>query len=75
MDENLSLLDAMTVLGFFIGLQNLEINLGQNDLDRQTAELDARVNKRLSEAIAELHRHLTEQDNKIERILKRIEDN
>ena len=73
--NDLSLLDAMTVLGFFIGLQNLEINLGQNDLDRQTADLDARVNDHLSEAIADLHRHLTEQDQKIERILKRIEDN
>lgn len=73
--EKLSLLDALTVLGFFIGLQNLDLNLGQNDLDRQTADLDARVNKRLSDAIAELHGHLTEQDRKIERILKKIEDN
>ena len=74
-NENLSLLDALTILGFLIGLQNLELNLGQNDLDRQTADLDARVNKHLSDAIAELHGHLAKQDQKIERILKRLEDN
>ena len=74
LDNNLSLLDALTILGFCIGLQNLEINLGQNDLDRQTADLDARVNERLSVAIADLHNHLAEQDTKIERILELLNE-
>ena len=74
LDNNLSLLDALTILGFCIGLQNLEINLGQNDLDRQTADLDARVNERLSVAIADLHNHLAEQDAKIERILELLNE-
>ena len=70
--NNLTFLDALTILGFCIGLQNLEINLGQNDLDRQTAELDARVNDRLSQAIADIHGHLAEQDRKLQIIMEKL---
>lgn len=74
-DNNLSLLDVLTILGFCIGLQNLEINLTQNDLDKQTADLDAKVNERLSGAIEELHRHLTEQDRKLNLIMEKLNEN
>ena len=66
--DNIDFLDLISVLGFYIGLVNLEYNIGQSDLDRQTQELD----RRLKEVVDDIHKHLKDQDAKIDLILKEI---
>ena len=61
-------LDILTLMGFCIGLQNLDLNISQENLDNQTQELD----KRLREVVDNIHQHLTEQDRKIDLILEGI---
>ena len=53
-DGQLTFLDIVALLSFYIGLENLDLNIGQSDLDRQTQELDAR----LRENIKDIHDHL-----------------
>ena len=65
----LTWLDLLNVLSFYIGLKNLDLNIDQNDMDRQTKEIDERANELVHNAIAEIHQHLEAQDEKIDRIL------
>ena len=65
----LTWLDLLNVLSFYIGLKNLDLNIDQNDMDRQTKEIDKRANELVHSAIAEIHQHLEAQDEKIDRIL------
>ena len=60
-------LDLVTLISFVIGLQNLELNIGQDNLDNQTKELD----RRLKEVVDNIHLHLQGQDAKLEELLKR----
>lgn len=59
-------LDIIGLMGFCIGLQNLDLNISQENLDNQTQVLDAR----LKEVVDEIHRHLKNQDIKIDKILE-----
>lgn len=68
--ENLDLLDAMTILSFFIGVENLNQNMAQTDKQ----ELLDGVDKSISSTIQDIHDHLAEQDAKIDLILKRLEE-
>ena len=61
----LTFLDFISLLSFWIGIENLELNIAQEDLDRQTQELDARLRER----IKDIHDHLQKQDEKLDRIL------
>ena len=70
----LTWLDLLNVLSFYIGLKNLDLNIDQNDMDRQTKEIDERANELVHDAIAEIHQHLEAQDKKIDRILSMLED-
>lgn len=63
-------LDMLTLMGFCIGLQNLDLNISQDNLDNQTKELDAK----LREIVDDIHQHLTDQDAKIDRILEVLSD-
>ena len=63
-------LDYITLVSFFIGLENLDLNITQEDMDKQTADLDAHVNTQIHEALAEIHHHLEIQDNKLDKILE-----
>lgn len=65
-DNKYNLLDWITVISFIIGLQNLDLNLAQEDLDNQTKELD----KSLREVVDDIHKHLKEQDMKINEIME-----
>ena len=68
-DSNqIDLLDTISILSFLIGLENLNYNITQSDLDSQTQELD----RRLKNVIDDIHRHLKDQDMKIDQILKEI---
>ena len=70
----LTWLDLLNVLSFYIGLKNLDLNIDQNDMDRQTKEIDERANKLVHDAIAEIHQHLEMQDKKIDKILSMLGD-
>ena len=66
----LTFLDAITIVSFLIGLENLEMNISQTDLQEETARLDKRVDEKVQFALSEIHGHLEEQD----RILRRLEE-
>lgn len=70
----LTWLDLLNVLSFYIGLKNLDLNIDQNDMDRQTKEIDERANKLVHDAIAEIHQYLEMQDKKIDKILSMLGD-
>lgn len=70
-NDNLGFLDILTIMSFCISLQNLELNTSQEDIQRQTEDLD----KVLRENVEEIHRHLQKQDEKIDMILKEIRTN
>lgn len=60
-NKQLDILDILNILSFVIGVKNLNENLSQN-----TAE------DLLSSAVKEIHDHLSEQDRKIDLILKKL---
>ena len=62
-------IDYINIISLIIGIQNLDLNITQEDMDKQTAELDERVDL----ALDEIQKHLKSQDNKINEILKRLE--
>ena len=64
----LTFLDTISILSFYIGLENLELNITQEDMDKQTKELD----RSLREVVDDIHRHLKEQDEKINYIIERL---
>lgn len=67
----LDFLDILNIMSFIIGLMNYDENLTQNDKQDLMQELNAKSDKLL----AEIHRHLTEQDKKIDNILKEVRKN
>lgn len=56
--ENLDFLDIISLLSFLIGVQNLDLNITQNDL--QSSETN--LNKALRKEVDEIHAHLEKQD-------------
>jgi len=58
-------MDWIALLGLVIGFENLELNVTQDSIDKQTQELQ----KELETAIQDIHNHLQEQDMKIDAIL------
>ena len=67
-DGEWTFLDILTLMGFCIGLQNLDLNITQDNLDTQTQELD----RRLRGVVDDIHRHLAVQDEKIDLIMEAI---
>lgn len=65
----LTLLDLISIVSFCVSLQNLELNLDEQDLDRQTQELD----KSLKGVVDDIHNHLSVQDAKLNLILNKLE--
>lgn len=63
-------LDWIAILSFEIGLQNLDMNIDQSDIDQATQELD----KKLHKQVDDIHSHLTVQDAKLNLILSILED-
>lgn len=64
----LTFLDAISIISFCVGLQNLSENLTQGDKQELQKDLADKADKLL----AEIHTHLEEQDAKIDEILKRL---
>ena len=68
--SQVSFLDALNVASFLIGLENLEMNLDQND----KADLQNDLSKTAERLLSEIHAHLEAQDEKIDRIIARLEE-
>ena len=60
------LLDLIALLSFFVGVENLDLNVTQEDAQRLEHELNNKANLILTE----IHEHLERQDKKIEQILE-----
>lgn len=69
----LTFLDLLNVLSFMIGVQNLDLNATQNDIQ---AVMNALAEK-ADTLLKEIHAHLEEQDRKLTDIFKELknEDN
>jgi len=59
-------LDILGIMSFLIGIQNLDYNITQEDMDNTTRKLDYALRKE----VEEIHQHLQEQDDKIDKILE-----
>lgn len=60
--------DIITLISFIIGLENLDLNISQDDLQKETEKLD----KAMRENVEEIHRHLEVQDRKLNQILEKL---
>lgn len=60
-DNRNNILDAMSTISFLIGVMNLTENISQTD-----------VQNLVQNAINDVHNHLLEQDEKIDKILKKL---
>ena len=60
-NEQLNLIDLLSILSFLIALQNLELNVTAKDLDDKTELL-----------LNEIHGHLEKQDEILQEIEKRL---
>ena len=59
-------LDCISLMGFIVGLQNLDLNITQEDFQDASRRIDAR----LEDVLSQIHEHLEAQDAKINRILE-----
>ena len=64
----LNFMDIVALLSFFIGIQNLDLNVTQEDAQNLQKELTDKA----SIILNEIHAHLEQQDNKIDRILEAL---
>ena len=68
--RELSFIDLLSVLSFFIGLENLDANLDQND----KAEIQRDYSHKMDTLLKEIHTHLELQDDKMNTILQYLEE-
>lgn len=62
-------MDYIAIVSLLVGIENLELNITQEDMDRQTAT----VNNEVDKALDMIQQHLEIQDKKIDELLKRTE--
>ena len=63
-------LDVLSLVNFMIGLQNLDMNIDQNDMQ----DLQRAFNTKIENTVREIHEHLEIQDAKLDEILRRLKD-
>ncbi len=61
-NSQMSLMDALAIVSFFIGLANYGENVDQNSMQEA-----------ISKAVEDVHSHLKSQDEKIDKILSLID--
>lgn len=66
------MLDLLTLFGFIIGIENLDMNISQTDLQNETARLDKKVDDKVNKALSQIHEHLEMQDKKLRFIIERL---
>ena len=64
----LTFLDLLNILSFWVGVQNLDLNATQNDIQ---AVMNALAEK-ADTLLKEIHAHLEEQDKRLTEILKEL---
>lgn len=69
MNEQLEFLDILNILSFVIGVMNYNENLTQRDKQDLMAEVDNRTKLLLND----IHKHLREQDVKIDKLIERMD--
>lgn len=69
----LTMLDWLSILSFAVGLQNLDLNVSQQDIQSQTQDLYTQFNKQIKTVLSEIHSHLEKQDDKIDKILQLLD--
>ena len=62
-------MDYIAIVSLLIGIENLDLNITQEDMDKQTAT----VNNEVDKALDMIQTHLEIQDKKIDELLKRTE--
>ena len=67
---NYSYIDYVNLMDLAINIRNLKSNTSQEERQK----LEEHFNNKLSEMLNEIHLHLQEQDEKIDKILKKLED-
>lgn len=60
--EQFTILDAMTIVSFLIGLANYGENVDQSTMS-----------KTVQDAVDDIHRHLADQDEKLSKLLTKLE--
>lgn len=68
--KQLTFIDILSVASFLIALENLDENMTQNDKQELQSDLANKSNSILKE----IHKHLEEQDRKLDAIIKRLEE-
>lgn len=68
--DNITFLDLITLISFVIGLENLQENLGQSDKQ----ELQNNLSEKADVILKEIHKHLQEQDDKLEEIRRLLNE-
>ena len=63
--KDLSILDAITIISFLVGLENLDMNITAEDM----AETSAKLDRSLKSEVEKIHEHLAIQDGKLNMIL------
>ena len=66
--NNEAAMDLINLLSFIIGIKNFNLNVSQNDLQKQTQEIDEKVEEKVKSALIDIHNHLQLQDEKIDYI-------
>lgn len=61
-NKGISLLDAMALISFFVGIANYDENVDQSSM-----------NKTVKRAVDDIHKHLAIQDEKIDLLLSKLE--
>ena len=73
-DGQMTFLDIISIMSFCIALQNLDLNISQEDIQKSSAEIEKAVNDRLEKALEDIHGHLSVQDTKLSIILNKLEE-
>lgn len=73
-DRQIDFLDIISLMSFCIALENLDLNISQEDMQKSASEIEDAVNKRLEKALEDIHGHLSVQDTKLNIILKKLEE-
>ena len=67
---NYNYIDYVNLMDLAINIRNLKSNTSQEERQK----LEEHFNNKLSEVLNEIHLHLQGQDEKIDKILKKLED-
>lgn len=69
-NNQLELLDLLSIASFCIGLMNLDENITQGDMQ----DFEQQFNTQTKKVLDEIHDHLKSQDLKIDEILNRLKE-